>query len=147
MLDFRAIVGICTVGAIVASPAHANDKIERAVERGVNILRQSQRSDGCFGQYGAGSTALAALALLECGVKTDDDIIVKARSFVRDQIIPGNDVYHVSLAIMFLDRLGDPADVPLIQALAVRLMEGQLPLPQAGWNYRTSRPGPDEIER
>jgi HEAT repeats len=147
MSGFRAIVGICTVGAIVASPVLADDKIERAVERGVNILRQSQQFNGCIGAYGAGSTALAALALLECGAKIDDEVITKAHSYVREQIIPGNDVYHVSLAIMFLDRLGDPADVPLIQALAVRLMEGQLPPPQAGWNYKTSRPGPDELER
>src|SRR5262245_57199984 len=129
MSGFREIVGICLLVSLMSSPVRANDKIEKAVERGVNILRQSQRSDGGFGSYGAGSTALAGLALLECGVRTDGEVITKAQSFVRDQIIPGNDVYHVALAIMFLDRLGDPADVPLIQALAVRLMEGQLPLP------------------
>ena len=40
---------------------------------------------------------------------------------VRDASYSQSKTYQVSLCILFLDRLWDPADVPLIQTLAVRL--------------------------
>lgn len=137
----------CVVILSVTSPAPASDKIDKAVERGVIVLLRSQQPNGSWGAYGAGSTSLAALALLESGVAADNPAIVKAADFVRTEIIANYETYHVSLAIMFLDRLGDRADVPLIQALGVRLMEGQQPWPQAGWNYRTTQPSEDEVTR
>jgi hypothetical protein len=128
-------------------PTLANDNIDKAVERGVTVLKQAQQPNGSIGSYASGSTALAALALLECGVKPDDPVIAKAAEYIRNEIIPSNEVYHVALSIIFLDRLGEPNDMPLIQALGVRLMEGQGPPPQMGWNYKTPRPTPDEVER
>jgi hypothetical protein len=145
MVHFRSLIGAGLM--LFAGAAPASDKIDKAVERGVAILRQAQDPGGLIGSYSAGSTSLAGLALLECGVKPDDPVIVKAAAAVRNDIITNNDVYYISLAIMFLDRLGDAGDVPLIQALAVRLMEGQLPAPQLGWNYKTPRPPAEEIER
>src|SRR5262249_45108075 len=37
-------------------------------------------------------------------------------------------------ALLFLDRLGNPADVPLIESLAVRLLAGQEA--RGGWTYQ-----------
>jgi hypothetical protein len=145
MFHFRSMFAAGLV--LVTGTAPASDKIDKAVERGVAILRLAQQPSGAIGSYSSGSTALAALALIECGVKPDDPAITKAADFVRNEIISGTDVYHISLSIMFLDRLGDPADVPLIQALGVRLMEGQLPMPHMGWSYKTPSPPSEEVQR
>src|SRR5262249_46044245 len=41
--------------------------------------------------------------------------------------------YELSLTIMFLDRLGDPFDRPIIQLLGIRLVAGQCK--NGGWTY------------
>src|SRR5207248_4102347 len=41
--------------------------------------------------------------------------------------------YQISLCLLYLDRYGDPADVPLIQMLAVRLLAAQNA--RGGWTY------------
>src|SRR5579885_453943 len=46
---------------------------------------------------------------------------------------------------MFFDRLGDPADVPLIESMAVRLMAGQGA--QGGWSYTCPAIGQAEAVR
>lgn len=140
------VSGLIALTAL-AVPAIASDKIDKAVERGVVALMRLQQVNGSWGAYGSGSTSLAGLALLESGVAVNDPAIVKAADFVRSDIISNGDTYHVSLAIMFLDRLGERTDVPLIQALGVRLMEGQQPWPNAGWSYKTARPSEDEVTR
>ncbi|HSQ56370.1 MAG TPA: HEAT repeat domain-containing protein, partial [Gemmata sp.] len=43
--------------------------------------------------------------------------------------------YQTSLCLMYLDRLGEPADEPVIQILAVRLLVGQNS--EGGWTYDT----------
>jgi hypothetical protein len=147
MREFLSSIAAGLTLLVSVTSAYGNDKIDQAVERGVQILKQAQQGNGSIGQYTTGSTALAGLALLECGVKPEDPVIVKAAEYIRTEIIPANDVYNVALTIIFLDRLGEPRDVPLIQALGVRLMEGQGPAPNFGWNYKTPRPLPDEVER
>jgi hypothetical protein len=124
----------------IALPAET--LIDRSVARAVAALRRLQSPDGQFGSHGSGSTALVALALLEGGVAPDDVCVQKAVAAVRADCPHLNRVYHLSLAIMLFDRLGDPRDVPLIQALTVRLLEGQFP--EGGWSYTT--PGADEAE-
>ncbi len=48
--------------------------------------------------------------------------------------IPGlTKTYELALAILFLDRLGDPGDVKWIRTCAVRLVAGQKP--SGGWTY------------
>jgi hypothetical protein len=42
--------------------------------------------------------------------------------------------YSVSLALIFFDRLGDPADLPIIESLAARLVGGQNAVSGA-WSY------------
>lgn len=142
-----ALLAIVVAGIGRCSAAGLQERIDRAVERGVQALKRSQHANGNWDSHGSGSTALAALALLESGVKPDDPAIVKAADAIREDASASDRVYRLSLAIMFLDRLGDPADVPLIQALAVRLMEGQGTTPRAGWSYGTPLPTTEEIDR
>src|SRR5206468_645731 len=65
--------------------------------------------------------ALPALTLLECGAGASDPAVQKAAAFVRANATKSaitSPTYECSLAILFLDRLGDAADEPLIRSLA-----------------------------
>jgi hypothetical protein len=86
-----------------------------------------------------GFASLPALTLLECGVPADDPLIVQAAAHVRQQVVKlGNvyDGYQRSLAILFLDRLGDPKDEGLIQYLALCLVAAQHPT-EGAWSYNS----------
>jgi len=52
---------------------------------------------------------------------------------VRDAAYAETRTYQLSLCLLFLDRLGEPKDEPLIQLLAVRLLAGQNG--NGGWTY------------
>jgi hypothetical protein len=136
--------------------------IAHAVERGVNYLKSQQdKSSGVWhfvdpkidGRSGmnqvpestSGATALAGLTLLECGLPVTDPAIRKARDSVRRASVTLSRTYPISLAILFLDRLGDPSDVPLIESLAKRLLAGQNA--QGGWTYEAAQVTPEEVRR
>ena len=53
---------------------------------------------------------------------------------VRDASFTETQTYHIALCLLYLDRLGDAADVPLIQMLGVRLLAGQNAI--GGWTYQ-----------
>jgi hypothetical protein len=120
---------------VLVPPAPAADKeaIDRAVERGVAHLKKMQREDGTWRYTEIGATALAGLALLEADVPPNDRHVRKAADAVRSASIPLTRTYSLSLSLLFLDRLGDEADVPLIESLAVRLLAGQTA--RGGWHY------------
>jgi hypothetical protein len=92
-----------------------------------------------------GATALAGLTLLECDVPDDDPAIRKAADAVRRASVGLTDTYSVSLAILFLDRLGDPGDKVLIESLAVRLLAGQNST--GGWTYQCPPISQEETAR
>src|SRR5205823_1118942 len=52
----------------------------------------------------------------------------------RQSALTLDTTYELSLAILFLDRLGESVDRPLIQAFALRLIAGQCPT--GGWSYK-----------
>ena len=110
-------------------PAADQARVNQAIDSGVTFLKKSQGPKGTWadarGKHILGYAALPGLTLLECGVPANDPVIRRTAAFVRRQA-PGNDAtYEIALAILFLDRLGDPKDDPLIRALAVRLLAGQ----------------------
>jgi hypothetical protein len=131
-----AIVGLALVQTFV-TPARAavdQDAINKAVNQGVEALRQLQRVDGTWPHQQIGATALAGLTLLECGAAADDKAVVAAANAVRRVTATGlTHTYSIALSILFLDRLGDPQDVPLIESLTVRLLAGQKS--SNGWAY------------
>ena len=109
------------------------DEVQRAVDRGVEGLKRMQNTDGRWPHEQIGATALAGLALLECGVGADDKAIQRAAEAVRRASVTERHTYSISLTILLLDRLGDPADIPLIESLTVRLLAGQGS--DGGWTY------------
>ncbi len=73
------------------------------------------------------------MALLECRIQPGDPSVSKAAEWVRARAGKLDQVYDVATAILFLDRLGDAKDRPLIQRLAARLLAAQAS--DGSWPY------------
>jgi hypothetical protein len=121
--------------------AKLQEKINHAIDGGVTFLKRNQRKDGAwpFGrqqQYDGGSTALSGWALLEAGVPANDPAVEHAAAYIRRMAVTETKNYCISLYILFFDKLGDPEDVPLIESLALRLVQSQNA--QGGWSYDSS---------
>jgi hypothetical protein len=129
-----------------AARAAGKEAIQRAVDRGLASLRGVQGPDGTWPGDQIGATALGGLTFLESGVKADDPAVARAAKTVREQSVTLDKTYSLSLAIMFLDRLADPADDELIDSMAVRLLGGQDPQ-SGGWSYNCPPLGEAEVRR
>jgi hypothetical protein len=140
-------VAAILVGVLGSSaPARGADQdVPRAIDKGVAHLKDIQKADGSWPHADPGATALAGLTLLECGVPPGDDSVRKAAQVVREAGVPLTHTYSLALAILFLDRLGDPGDVPLIESMAVRLLAGQSNL--GGWTYQCPSISGAEVRR
>lgn len=119
-------------------PADQKTVVDQAIKKGVERLKKLQLPTGTWGADGAahpvGYAALPALALLECGVAKDDPVILKAETYIRAALPKMDDTYELSLSILFLDRLGNKKDEPMIQGLSLRLIAGQSGT--GGWGYK-----------
>jgi hypothetical protein len=126
---------VVAVGLLAAGEARAVDQalVKQAMDRGVQYLRSIQTPQGSWPHTHIGATALGGLTLLECGAPTSDKAVQAAAKAIRDASPNMSHTYSVALSIVFLDRLGDPGDVPLIESLTVRLLAGQTAT--GGWNY------------
>jgi hypothetical protein len=117
-------------------PPELQAKVNAAIDKGVAFLRAQEQNGfftGATGHYQNGSHFLIALTLLECGVPGNDPTMQRLASRVRDYARgPGGRTYELSLALLFLNRLNDPADKPLIRDLGLRLLPGQI---GGGWGY------------
>jgi hypothetical protein len=121
--------------ALAAPAARATDQeaINRAIERGVASLKKLQQADGTWPHPQIGATALAGLTLLECDVAPTDPAVRKAADAVRAASVHVTHTYSIALSLLFLDRLGEEADVAVIESLTVRLLAGQTA--NGGWDY------------
>jgi hypothetical protein len=101
------------------------ERIQAAIKLGAAHLQQVYSAGQLQGgEHGVGAAGLAGLAMLEGGIPTTDPAIQNIAKMIRTTWPTDTKTYHVSLAILFLDRLGDPADVPAIQFLGTRLYGG-----------------------
>jgi hypothetical protein len=117
-------------------PRELQEEVNRAIDKGVAFLKKTQLLNGTWeNNHQVGMAALPGLTLLECGVKADDPAVQKAAKYVREHAMKQNHsaTYECSLALLFLDRLGDPKDKPLIRSLALRIVAGQQS--DGGWTY------------
>lgn len=140
------LLALCSLlGTTSLSRAVDQRIINAAVEKGVAALKQLQGPDGTWRHAKIGATALAGLTLLECNVPANDPAITKAANAVRQASVRLTHTYSIALAILFFDRLGDPADIPLIESLTVRLLAGQNFM--GGWGYDCPPIGQAEVVR
>ena len=116
-------------------PPEEQAKVNKAIEKGVDFLKINQSQTGSWGGAGhaLGMASLPALTLLECGVPANDPFVQKSAAFVRNHAAKNTSTYEIALAILFLDRLGDPKDEALIRTLGLRLVAGQSET--GGWSY------------
>jgi hypothetical protein len=145
---------LCFVAAalLASCPARASAQdqppgaeVNRAIDKGVAYLKGLQKEDGTWRRADKnerGSTILAAWTLLECQVSPNDPAVRKAADHIRGFILESNRTYDIALGILFFDRLGDPEDEPLLEALALQLLGGQHWT--NGWAY-ICPPLPDKI--
>jgi hypothetical protein len=141
------MLGVAFVGLFTLPARAVVDKtaIDKAIDRGVRALKSVQGSDGKWPYAEIGATALAALTLLECDVPKTDKSIAEAAKAIREAALNETKTYSISLVILFLDRLDDPADTPLIEGLIVRLMSGQQHA--GGWSYECPIPSAEDLKR
>jgi hypothetical protein len=147
-MKLRLALGFLAMMALVsATPVRAVDKddINRAIDKGVDALRQLQQPGGTWPHQHIGATALAGLTLVECGAKEDDKAVQLAADAVRKASITLTHTYSIALSILFLDRLGEEDDVPLIESLMVRLLAGQDMT--GGWTYDCPSISAAEVKR
>lgn len=97
-----------------------------------------------LGGSGIGPGALAGMALLESGVPANDPAVVNITRSARAVVFSTKSTYELSLLIMFLDRLGQKEDRPLIQFLTLRLMSGQMS--EGTWSYSCNGIQIDAVE-
>jgi hypothetical protein len=143
----RLTLGLLATLTLASVPARAVDQaaIDRALDKGVAALRKMQQADGTWPHQWIGATALAGLALLECGAKEDDKAVLRAANAVRQASIDLTHTYSISLCLLFLDRLGDREDEPLIRSLSERLLAGQNT--NGAWSYGCPPVGEEEKQR
>lgn len=140
MTAIRWATALLGVG-VLAAAAEAVDqaKVNAAIAAGGAFLKQKYTQPGAAGPAGAigdhsyGIAALSGMAMIEAGVRKDDPALLNVLQYVRSRALSETKTYHVALAILFLDRYGDPADVPVVQLLGVRLLNGLSP--HGGWEY------------
>ncbi len=135
-------LGVLAIAAVVPPPAPAATpkEIEDAIRRGVAWIKDRYQRKADINSvntpfsHALGATCLSGLALLEAGTPPDDPAVQSITQLVRTVSYAQTQTYQISLCLMYLDRLGDPADLPRIQILAVRLLAGQNPQ-TGGWGY------------
>jgi hypothetical protein len=141
-------LALLTLSVLSASPLNAQPAgVEEAIQKGARYLSARFANGAARGERenGIGETALAGLALLETGAKPNDPAIRVITAAVRDGAFTETKTYQLSLSLMYLDKLGDRADLPLIQMLAVRLLAGQNH--NGGWGYSCIAAVPPADER
>lgn len=138
---------VLATGGSIATAAEPPPNSRAAVDKGMAYLRSRYGNAAAGAAPGAGSghdnhalgeAALAGLALLEGGAPATDPAVMQIAATVRRGCLPDTHTYHVSLNVLFLDRLSDPADRPLIQILGIKLYAGLQST--GGWSYQTGDP-------
>jgi hypothetical protein len=118
--------------AILGQSPEEAKKINEAIDKGVAYVKSIE--SGAFKR--PGGCSLRGWVLLETGVPATDELIKNIAGYIRLQGPEMNQVYDLALSMIFLDKLNDPGDDPLIQSLAVRLLGAQSET-DGDWTYHT----------
>jgi hypothetical protein len=123
---------------LIRVPKEQQRNIDWAIARGVRFLKASLAGEIYSPRRWKrgnrlGAIILTGLTLLECGVPGNDPAVREIARLVRAAAGRLRDTYSLSLALMFLGRLGVQKDRALIQTYALRLIAGQNG--RGGWTY------------
>src|SRR5689334_13240189 len=145
----RAVTPGLTLLALLATlPAagrqpHAEplvDQVRTAIDNGTRFLKGAGRGDWERGPginiLPGGRTALALLALLNCGVKPDDPAVRRGLESLRR--VGAENTYVVGLQTMVFAEAGDPSDLPRVRRNVEWLTQARV-MPGGrlrGWGYR-----------
>ena len=130
----------CCLACIEAAAVEAGDGVQRAIDRAADFLIQTQDHQGIWtsvSTHEMGETALAGMALLAAEKPATDPAVVAAARAVRQRLADEPNAYDTSLAIMFLDRLGQAEDAELLRQLGRQLARGQCR--DGSWTYLLER--------
>lgn len=118
-----------------AASLQAADKaaVDAAIKKAGDYLRATYGKGIPMGGHGLGEHALAGLALLEASTDKGDPSVKNVTELVRNSCLNDGKTYDTALSIIYLDRLADPRDIPLIQMLGIRLNAGMNAA--GGWGY------------
>ncbi len=131
----------------VAAPAPkpAETKVQKAIREGVTFLRKIEDGKGDFEHTTiiarirpGGVTALATVALLQCGVPVDDPLIQRCLKYLRG--MPPSQTYTVGLQTMAFCIAGQKEDRQLVQRNLDWLKENRT---VGGWGYDAIIKNPD----
>ena len=118
-----------TIAAGPRRPLTLAERVNAAIDRGVAFLRMHHKEHDQYRRY----LGLLGLTLLECGIPADDPSVQEIAAWIRAQQRDLTQTYELTLAILFLDRLGESRDRGLIRTFGQRLLEGQLD--GGSWTY------------
>jgi len=117
-------------------------KINAAIDKGAAYVKAYTFNEKL---QRPGTWALRGWALVESGIPASDPAVKRLADYVRHEVTEMDGVYDLSLSIIFLDKLGDVGDAPLIESMAVRLMAAQGV--KGGWHYDAAKPNAAERNR
>jgi hypothetical protein len=139
LLIVRPALAAAPEEKVVAGDDKLVKNVGKAIEKGVAFLKSQQRkADGSWelGTAGVarsgngGWTALAMLALLNAGVKSDDPVFKKGLDYLRK--VPAEETYTTGLQTTVLCQLGDRADHKLIRRNVKAILGARM---RDGWGY------------
>ncbi|GIW80460.1 MAG: hypothetical protein KatS3mg105_2267 [Gemmatales bacterium] len=118
------------------------EQVKQAIDRGVQYLRDQEDNrghwelDAISARHPGGETALALLALLNCGVKPDEPIIQRGLKYLRG--VEPRSTYVVGLQTMVYAAAGLEVDRERIQKNVDWLLAARLG-DDSGWTYGKGR--------
>ncbi len=123
-------------------PEDFQKQVDAAIDRGLKHLRGQQKEDGTWkphGKYTLGTTALAVLTLLACGVPREEENVARALDWIFSQ--EAKFTYEQATCLMAIDRAYTPAsELACLEAgRPILAFERALPPTRMAWVRRTAQ--------
>lgn len=124
MLSLVAVVAFASTAPLPEASAQLTpEAVQRSIDRGVDFLKKAQiAKTGGWNEYhgqSCGLTALCTLALLNCGLDTQDANVAAALEYLRRQ--EPDRTYSIALQTMVFCQARERRDLPAIRANVQRL--------------------------
>ena len=134
------------IGWILVGPARAEavsqDRIDTAIEKGLEFLLTLQRPDGSWrgpfvSDFPQGTTALATYTLLRCGLRPEHPAVRRAVAYMEST--PVERTYAAAVTLLAYQALRDPTREPKVKELTRFLLkhlgDSRWPYPRASNDF------------